>query len=236
MKKKLLLILAVALLTATSLFAFTDSFNSNRSNNEYNVLIKAVKDADEEGKVRSLYEKYMAKEKDPANITIMEYNMVRYWKDRGNDAEAQVHLERAQKAYDSITKEGVRKDIAHVDLVSADYYLTGSLSAGLESSNLTKQLYKDYPQEIGAILLEANRLTYAPHIGGGSPKRGLALFETLLPVKDQLQDINRFDLLAGLGIASQKRGQDENAIKYLEEAISIYSGDQSLINALDSLR
>lgn len=234
--KKLLLSLLIALLVLSPLAAWTDSFNDNRAKQDYKLLIKAVKDADAEGVVMPLYESYLEGEEDPVDVAIMEYHMVRYWKDRGNDEQAKVHLEKAQDAYNEITEEGVRKAIAHVDVVSADYYITGSLSAGLESSNLTKQLYKDYPEEIGAVLLEANRLTYAPHIGGGSPKRGLALFETLLPVKDQLQDINRFDLLAGLGIASQKRGQDENAIRYLEEAISIYSGDESLSRALDSLR
>lgn len=234
--KRVLTSIIILIVTMSSLFAWTDSFNDNRYKQDYILLVKAIKDNEEEGTVVPLYDMYMEGEEDPIDVTIMEYYMVRYFKDRGEDEKAEAHLSLAREAYSKITEEGVRKDIAEIDLASADYYLTGSLSAGMSTSSLTKDLYKNYPEEISALLLEANRLTYSPHIGGGSPRRGLALFEQLLPVESQLQDINRFDLFAGLGIASQKRGQKENAIKYLETAISIYSGDASLSRALDELR
>ncbi len=236
MKKRIAVQILIYLLIAGSLFSFTDSFSDNRDNESYNLLISAVKNDAEPGEVASLYTLYTQAETDPVDLCRMEYSMVRYYMDRGMKDEAVKHYELCEKHFNAIEESGVRKDIAEIEKISAHYYIHKDMGSGMDSSSLTKKLYKAYPDEINAILLEANRLLYSPHIAGGSPKRGLKLFETLLPEEANLQTIDRFALFAGLGCASEKRNKDEDARRYLETAISIYSGDKLLQETLDSLK
>lgn len=235
MKKKIYVILLLALLSISPLFAFTDSFASKKNDTLYYDLIKNIKDNNPEEMTLASYEAFIAKEKNPVYITRMEYQMVRYYVDSGEVSKAEEHLSKCQASYAEITETGVRKDIAELETVTAEYYIYEKMSTGMQTSNLTKQLYKNYPEEISVICYEANRYLYTPHIAGGSAKKALALFETLLPIEDKLQTLDRFILFSGLGIASKERGQKADALKYLNTAIGIYSGDADLLKAIDDL-
>ena len=50
-----------------------------------------------------------------------------------------------------------------------------------------------------------------------------------------MQEIDRFTLYAGLGMAAKERNKESEAIDYLNTAINIFSGDNVLISALDEL-
>ena len=233
--KKFLFLIVTVILTISPLFAFTDSFYENAENENYKVLISAIKNNESEDVVLALYDSYRSSESDPVNLTRIEYQMVRYLKDRGDETRAESHFALCKEDYAAITEEGVRKDVAEAEMISADYYIYKKMGTGMDSSSKTKKLYKAYPDEITVILQEANRLLYSPHIAGGSPKKALALFETLLPYEAEMQEIDRFTLYAGLGMAAKERNKDSEAIDYLNTAINIFSGDNVLISALDEL-
>lgn len=234
-KRTLIAVLLLFIAAVSPLFAFTDSFYDNWEKEDYKALIRAIKDNESEETVMSLYTAYTAGEDDPVDLTRIEYQMVRYLMDNENKAKAEEHFAFCQQHYAEITEEGVRKDVAELEMISADYYIYGKMGTGMDSSSKTKKLYKAYPDEITVVLQEANRLLYSPHIAGGSPKRSLALFETLLPMEAQLQEIDRFSLFAGLGLAAAERNRDAEAVDYLTTAINIFSGDKVLIDALDEL-
>lgn len=233
--RKITAALLISLCCATSLCAYTDSFSDNNGKAVYEDLIQAVKDNEAPSVVEPLYEAYRAAESDPVDLARTEYHVARYYKDRGDDAAASSHVAQAWDDYANISETGVRKELTEANLYSVEYYVNGGMGNGMKSSSLTKDLYKAYPEEIAVILLEANRLLYSPHIGGGSPKRGLALFETLLPVADQIQTIDRFDLYSGLGVASYERNKDADAVRYLDMAMDIYTGDKVVNETLAEL-
>lgn len=237
MRKRTFILAALILLASISpLFAFTDSFYDNWEKDDYKALIRAIKDNESEDTVMALYDTYVAGEDDPVDLTRIEYQMVRYLVDNGDKTKAEEHFATCQQKYSQIAEEGVRKDVAELEMISADYYIYGKMGTGMDTSSKTKKLYKSYPDEVTVVLLEANRLLYSPHIAGGSPKRSLALFETLLPMEAQLQEIDRFALFAGLGLAAKERNRDSEAKDYLTTAINIFSGDKVLLNALDELQ
>jgi len=231
---KKLIIPALLCVTALSCaFAFTDSFEKNRGNKEYYALIDALKDQKDEGAVSSLYDSYISTEKDPLDKARIEYHMVRFYKDRKMKDEAKIHFERFKEGLGASNETGYRREIAEIELRSSEYYLTGSLSAGMETSSRTKELYKNHPDEITAILLEANRLVYSPMIGGGSPKKGQKLFETLKSEEKNLQKLYLFDMYSGIGVALEKRNRHDDAIEYLKKASAIYSGDPTIKEILE---
>ena len=225
--KKLLTLLILLLITTTSVFAFTDSFNYLKDNESYNTLLKAIKDSDGLTEVQTYYDIFVEANPKPVDLARMQYHLVRYYVDTDNKGLAQKHLDLGYEITSSLT-DTLAHDLAYTEMVSADYYLTGKTGTGMESSSLTKALYKQFPDEVAVFLLEANRTLYSPHIAGGSPKRAIEYFHRLENSGLNLLPVDQFSLDAGLGVGYSKRNKDTEAKAYLLKAVNLFSGDNSL--------
>lgn len=216
------------------LFAFTDSFASYAKNPTYNALIKAVKDDEDPSRVTPLYERYLASNPGDAAEVRIEYQMVRYFTDRKDKSSARKHLSIGTQKLASLSS-GFARDYAESEIVSADYYVNKKMKVGMRSSDLTKALYANYPDEVSVALQEANRILYTPPIAGGSPRKALVLFQEVENSDIVLQDLDRFSLLAGIGIAQKERDENAEALIYLRKALSVFKGDKALIEAIDEI-
>lgn len=229
MRRTLLTMMLIATLLMP-LSAFTDSFASTAADPAYMALIDAVKDAEDEETVTALYDQYIASDITMTERSRIEYHMARYFKDMDNEDKARHHVELEQAYLAEIPEEEgeLQRRVAEMEAVSADYYVNGGLGKGMESSSLTKELYKDYPDEYYVALQEAFRLVYTPPIAGGSPSKALRLFNAIEKEADGLSKLDRFSLLAGKGIALAERGEYDESEEYLDEAESIYHGDPAI--------
>lgn len=228
--RRILLIMMLIATLLMPLAAFTDSFASTAADPAYMALIDAVKDAEDEETVTALYDQYIASDITMTERSRIEYHMARYFKDMDNEDKARHHVE-LEKAYlaEIPEEEGeLQRRVAEMEAVSADYYVNGGLGKGMESSSLTKELYKDYPDEYYVALQEAFRLVYTPPIAGGSPSKALRLFNAIEEEAEGLGKLDRFSLLAGKGIALAERGEYDESEEYLDEAESIYHGDPAI--------
>lgn len=229
MRRTLLTILLMTALLMT-LAAFTDSFASTAADPAFMALIDAIKNAEDEAAVTDLYEQYIATDITMTERSRIEYHMARYFKDMGAEEKARHHVD-LEKAYlDQIPEEEgeLQRRVAEMEAVSADYYVNGGLGKGMESSSLTKELYKDYPDEYYVALQEAFRLVYTPPIAGGSPAKALRIFSAIEEESEGMSKLDRFSLLAGKGIALAERDEYDESEKYLDEAESIYGGDPAI--------
>ena len=121
------------------------------------------------------------------------------------------------------------------DLASAKYLYTGKFGDALAVSKAIDKVYREFPEDLNARLLKADKMLYAPAIGGGDARKALDLF---IGVWNQIEthDICRWDLFtaaAGLGSALHK-SKDSRALTYISFACSLYSGDQ-IIHELHQL-
>lgn len=228
---KRLLVLILILFLSVNVFAFSDHFSYLGKNPAYNSLIKALKDSEGEDKVEALYREYIKTTDSITDIARMDCQMVRYFTDNKNKEKAEKYYLAGKKNLDEI-KNSFEYQITKTDIANAEYNVYGKTKMGMESSNLIKALYKSYPDEVSAYLLEANRILYTPHIAGGSPKRAVEYFKVLEQSGFELLPVDRYTLLAGLGIGYHKRNDREEAKKYLVSAINMFSGDPVLNSIL----
>lgn len=123
--------------------------------------------------------------------------------------------------------------------IDSIWYLVSSLniSKGLSSTKLTDKAWELYPNEITVKILMANRLLYAPSIGGGDTKRALTMFlEVMEDAQTAMAPWDLFSVYSGIGMACKKLGMDERAVQYLEVATQLYTGDSEIDKALAELR
>jgi hypothetical protein len=231
--RRLLLSSFLLMLTTVAAFAYTDSFAYLKEDADYNILIDAIKNGDEEAVVEEAYERFLLSNPKEVDTARIQYHLVRYYTDLGSRKKAAEHLAFGYSLIGDL-KDKLCHDLAKAEMVSADYYLNGKTSVGMESSGLTKDLYKDFPDEVAVFLMEANRTLYSPHIAGGSPKRAIEYFHKLENSGLELQNVDLFSLFAGLGVGYEKRGKDKEAKDYLIKAVTLYKGDQSLWKILSS--
>lgn len=200
-------------------------------------LIGSLKNGEDEQIVLALYDTFMEGDFSAADKSRIEYHMVRYYMDGGNKAKAQEHLEREKRLYAAIPddEDGMKKQIAELDMLSAEYYVEKKLGKGMDSSNLTKSLYKEYPDEYYIALTEAFRLLNTPHIAGGSPKRALELFEKILKQEAGMNTLDRYSLYSGLGMSSFERKKYSDSRKYFNMAMGIYKSDVAMDEYLEDL-
>lgn len=237
MKRRALLTILVILIPISGLLAYQDSFSYLWDDETYTALISALKNDRDEDEVLPLYEAFMASDAAQSDKSRIEYHMVRYYADRGDEEEAEAHLENEKRLLDGIpeSESALARDLAELDKISADYYIGGKLSVGLDSSNKTKQLYKAYPDEYYVALTEAFRLLNTPGIAGGSSKKALELFEEIYLEEDGMNPLDRFSLFSGLGMASYERKLYELSKDYFERAMEIYKADPAMLEYLEKL-
>ncbi len=158
---------------------------------------------------------------------------------RNNDAKNL--LKEANAILEKATALGVPESMALTQEADIDsiWYLISSMniSKGLNSTKLTDKAWELYPEEITVKVMMANRLLYAPAIGGGDTKRALMMFlELMETAQGQMAPWDMFSVYSGIGMACKKLGMDERAIQYLEVATQLYTGDSQIDEALAGLR
>jgi len=106
------------------------------------------------------------------------------------------------------------------------YLVSGSLSRGLRTARIIDQAYDAYPDELGVLLLKADRLLYSPGYGGGDVRKGVEYFFRAWTYA-QTHTVNRWDMFticSGLGSGLAKL-KDERAFSFIVQAKSLYTGD-----------
>ena len=234
MKRFLLFITSILLIT-TTLAAYTDSFHEMNSNEGYLELLSVIKNGGESADAEKAYDAYISSGIDDISASRAEYHMVRYYVDIGSDEMAKKHLEKEKAYYDSALSSGateLEKRVAEADYVSAEYYLTGKMGTGMESSKLMKNLYKDYPDEFYVAIQEAFRLLYTPPIAGGNTKKALRIINDVEADMEGISKLDYYSLLVAKAMALSKTDEFEESDKYLDKAQSIYTFDR----AVDDIR
>lgn len=235
--KKILMILMLVFTAASASWAYQDSYAYLWDDDAYPELISCLKNNEDEQVVLSAYGEFMDEDFSEADKSRVEYHMVRYYMDNGNKEEAEKHLEREKAFFDAIpeNEDPMKRDIAELDMLSAEYYVDKKLGKGLGSSNMTKKLYKEHPEEYYIAITEAFRLLNTPHIAGGSPKRALELFEKIKAEEEGLNDLDRYSLYSGLGMSSYERKKYDDSRRYFDIATGIYASDKAMDEYLDDL-
>lgn len=232
--KRILLTTVFSVLLICSVFAYTDSFKSMTEDNDFIALMDIVKNGKSTKEAEAAYEIYTSKEISDVDRSRVEYHMVRYYVDMGMEDEALKHLEKEREAYASIpgTASDLERRTAEADLVAAEYYITGKMGTGMDSSKLTKNLYKDYPEEFYSAIQEAFRLLYTPPIAGGSSKKALKLINDVEANVQGISKLDNYSMLVAKAMALSKAGEYDESDDYLDRAVSIYTFD----NAIDDIR
>ncbi len=235
--RKTLITLLLFFAAASIAFAYSDSYSYLWETEEYPRLIESIKNNEDEKTVLRDYEAFMDADFSFADKSRIEYHMVRYYMDNDNRDKAEEHLKLEKEYFSEIdeNESDMKKNIAELDMLSAEYYVEKKLNKGLGSSNLTKQLYKDYPQEYYIALTEAFRLLNTPHIAGGSPKRALELFEKIEKEAEEMNDLDRYSLYSGLGMSSYERKKYSDSKRYFDKAMEIYESDIAMEEYLEDL-
>lgn len=220
------------------LFSYQDSYAYLWSDKVYPELMAAIKNNEEEAVILPLYEQFISSDAKASDKSRLEYHMVRYYMDRNDKEKAEEHLENEEKLLSLIEEDSseMEKDIAALDAASARYYVIRKISAGLDSSNRTKELYKKYQEEYYVALQEAFRRLNTPPIAGGSSRKALQLFEDILQEVDGMNDFDRYSLYSGLGMASFEREKYEDARSYFDKAMEIYKPDNAMEDYLKDLK
>lgn len=218
-------------------WAYQDSFAYLWESDVYSNLIRALKDNLDEKTVLSTYDSFMGSGFGTIDKSRVEYHMVRYYVENGNKEKAQEHLENERALFAEIpaTETQIKKDFAELDLRASEYFLDKTVGTGLATSNLTKKLFKAYPDEFYMVVTEGYRLLYTPAIAGGSAKDALELFRKVAEEADEMNDLDRFTLYSGLGMACCERKLYDEARTYFDMATGIYKSDAAMEEYLELL-
>lgn len=234
MKRFLLSILCLLLLCSTAA-AYTDSFSGMNNDEDYQALLDVIKNGGSAEAAENAYMKYISKNIDDISASRTEYQMVRYYVDTGNEEKAEEHLDKERTYYDAaLSSDASELEIrtAEADLISAEYYLTGKMGTGMESSKLTKNLYKDYPNEFYIAIQEAFRLLYTPPIAGGNSKKALRIINDVESSSEGISKLDYYSMLVAKAMALSKTDEYDESDEYLDRAQEIYTFD----NAVEDIR
>ena len=218
------------------LFAYTDTFKSTSEDPEYVALITALKNGEDESTVLSVYNEYLDSGITPVERCRVEYHMARYYKDKNDKNEGKAHIEMMKKLYDELPEgtTAFERLVCETELTSAEYYVTRKLSVGMDNSDLAKQLYKEYPEDVFSVMNEAWRLIYTPGIAGGSTKKAIALLDDLTKGHPELTYIDSYSILCAYAIAYNARGEYKKANEYFEKAFEYFVAEADVVETYKS--
>lgn len=225
--KRIIIYLICLIIPIFPILAYTDSFNVMNSDEDFLALLDVIKNGGDKTEAEEAYAKYINKDVSNVEKSRAEYHMVRYYTDMGNKRDAQIHLDREKEYYDAIPDSAseLEKRVAQADFVGAEYYLTGKLGLGMENSKLTKNLYKDFPNEFYPALQEAFRLLYTPPIAGGSTKKALRIINDMESSLSGISRLDYYSFLVAKAMALSKSDKWDESDACLDEAEKIYSFD-----------
>ena len=144
------------------------------------------------------------------------------------EAKAIEYLDIASATQASIKPSTVESEVLFAQIGLKHYEIDGSLSKGLKSSNLIKNLYKKNKDLPLLKIAEATRLFTLPGIAGGSVKKSLAIYVDSLKIADEFPLDVRFELYAGISEVYQSKKDKKNALKYALLAKEIYPNNSEI--------
>ena len=231
--KKTIVFILILILALASASAYSDSL-LQFDTPLWLELEKRIKCNDEPDVVEECYWEYISRDITPYERARAEYNLCRYYADRGESDKSRAAMAREKEALeDTKGMEAPLALMAEMDYSAAVTYLEKSLSTGLENSNLTKKAYKEYPEEVYMVVVNAWRLIYTPQIAGGSNKNAIKILEPLL--EEKLSKGNLYSIYGALAMAHYNRKDYKIAMEYLDKAFAIYDGEITLLDLKDKL-
>ena len=236
--KRIFIVVVILFVCLSMGWAYQDSFAYLWESVAYPNLIRCLKNNMEEQIVLNAYDNFMQENFSEVDKSRIEYHMVRYYVDNGNKAKAEEHLQLESEFFEKIQDEEdvLKKDIAELDLLSAEYYIDKKISKGLGTSTLTKRLFKEHPDEFYVALTEAFRRLSTPAIAGGSSKDALELFREISVAAGEMNDLDRFSLYSGMGMACYERKLFDDSRMYFGMATEIYKSDVAMDEYLAKLK
>lgn len=230
---KRFLVFLLFLLTLTPIFAYTDYFKDMMEDPLYLEVISAVKNNKGEAELLTAYENFVNSE-DTTEIekARIEYHMIRYYHDMGDDDTAREHMAKMESMISSLPPDTTEFErmVAETELGNLEYYISGKLGDGLKGSNLTKELYKKYPDDIFSVQGEVWRLIYTPSIAGGSTRKAISIIDDVMKnYKDQLTELDYYSFICAYALAYNRRDNYEKAKDYFEEAFTYYPEEANIV-------
>lgn len=233
---KKVFVLFFVFITLLPLFSYTDSFSKYNEKDEWKAFIRAIKENRDKEKVDRLYSLYISSNLTDVEISRAEYNYIRYLVDNKEEDEAKLHLKKQEEAIKRIEgKNDYLSSLSRLDYISSSYYITKNISKGIENSNLTKELYKNWKDEITIVITNAWRLIYTPQIAGGSNKNAITILLPLLEEKEIISEENLYSIYGALSTAYYNRKDYEKSKTYLKLALEIYSGEPTILELKEKL-
>lgn len=233
MIRKYIAALFMIVFSSCALFAYTDEFYQTSINREYVSLISSIKNNNDEAVILNNYNAYINSGITPVERARIEYHIARYYRDAKKKDIARDHISMMRNLIDSIDKSTIsdfENKVLEIEYYSAKYYVDKKISDGMENSNLTKELYSLYPDDVFSIMTEAWRLIYTPVIAGGSPKKAIKLLSSLLKgYEENLSPLDRYSTYCALAIASYNRDDFSDADDYFNKAFAYYKNENDIV-------
>lgn len=243
--KKFLLTLLFLFFCISSAYCWVDTLGFLSEKQEYSEIVSSVWNAKDLSLVLSNYENFVSKLNLQNNKDLVFYYrstliVARYCTQENNKKEAKKLVEKAKDCFEKIKDikeyESVR-DALESEMDSVLYLISplGNLSKGLSSSKLIEKAYENYPSEVSVSLAYANRLFYAPAIGGRDIKTAYEIYCNLLDFKE-INKWDKFSVLSGMGMYFKEKKDTDKALSYLTQASDIYYGDPEIIKAIGQIK
>ena len=153
------------------------------------------------------------------------------------DLWAETFMNEADKLIRDAERDGAPESVVQVlDALSFSfwYLVDGSLSKAMKFPSMADDTFEAHPEDIHALLLDADRYLHSPGIVGGNKRRGLEMFQTAENVMNEYEvaEWDRFTILSGLAVGYDKNNDKEKARTYAEEAYKIYTADSNVNSIL----
>ena len=231
MTKRFLFAAALLFMMVMPLAAYSDNFYETSTDPEYVALISAIKNGENEETVLDAYDKYISSGISDIERCRVEYHMARYYKDKGNKNKGNEHVEMMKSLYSSLPSDisEFERLVCRAEITSADYYVNRKLSVGMENSNLAKELYSKYPDDVFSILNESWRLIFTPAIAGGSTKKAIGYLDNLMKNKEKLSVIDTYSVYCAYAMAYNSRGNYKKADEYFRKAFEYFDAEADVV-------
>jgi len=233
LKRTLVLFILLSLITIPVFSQFVDSFSFMEDSKSYYEFIRAIKNNETQSLCLELYEdldfsSYNLLEKSIFEVKA-KINYSRYLIDNNQKNSALIILKEIEVSLKTLKPHEMFYDLLEAESKSLWYLINHFkyLAKAINATNLTKKNYNSYSNELSAVLQYANLLLYTP---GKNPEEALNIFKLIK--NEKLLEWDKFSLYSGLGISNFKLQNTKEALLYLSQAKSIYSGDTIINSAL----
>lgn len=139
-------------------------------------------------------------------------------------------LKEAEKSLALLEKNSFFALILEAEIDSIHYLINPrNIGKGISSNAKINKAYKNYPNQVYALLMKGSSLLYAPSLAGGDVNKALELYVQLLGQgKSVLSRWDTASLYSNIGVVSMKRGEWVTAKGYFDAAKALYHFDPTL--------